>query len=72
MIAAAQEPAAFAGALQELDGDHDRSIAAVRELKAGGESAAVAIREVWPTLSRKAQRRALAALSALFYGFYPY
>ncbi len=62
---AAREPAAFAGAVQELDDDHDLSVAAVRELKAGGEPAAVAIREVWPTLSRKAQRRVLVALAAL-------
>lgn len=65
MTAAAHEPADFAGALQELDGDHDRSVAAVQELKAGGESAAVAIRDVWPTLTRKAQRRVLVALAAL-------
>jgi HEAT repeat protein len=61
----AQEPADFTGAVQELDGDHDQSVAAVQELRAGGEAAAVAIRDVWPTLSRKAQRRALAALASL-------
>jgi len=65
MTAAAQEPASFAGALQELDGDHDRSVTAVQELQAGGESAAVAIRDVWPALSRRAQRRALVALASL-------
>lgn len=65
MSAASQEPASFAGALQELDGDHDRSVAAVQELQAGGESAAIAIRDVWPALSRRAQRRALVALASL-------
>lgn len=65
MTVAAQEPASFAGALQELDGDHDRSLAAVQELQAGGEPAAVVIRDVWPTLSRRAQRRVLLALASL-------
>lgn len=65
MTAAAQERASFAGALQELDGDHDRSIAAVQKLRAGGQSAAAAIRDVWPTLSLRAQRRALVALASL-------
>jgi len=71
MTAGAQEPGAFAGALQDLDGDHDLSVAAVQELKAGGQPAAVAIRDVWSTLSRKAQRRALAALAALAHDHRP-
>lgn len=65
MAAKAQEPASFAGALQELDGDHDRAVAAVQELQAGGYPAAIAIRDIWPTLSRRAQRRVLVALAAL-------
>ncbi len=63
--ASAHEPADFAGVVQELGGDHDLSVAAVQELKAGGEAAAVALRDVWPTLSLKAQRRALVALASL-------
>ena len=61
----AQGPASFAGAIEELDADHDRSLAAVRELQLGGQPAAVALRDAWPTLPRRAQRRALIALSAL-------
>ncbi len=63
--AAAQEPARFVGALQELDGDHDRSLAAAQELQAGGEPAAITIRDAWSTLSRRAQRRLIAALASL-------
>jgi len=55
----------FAGALQELDADHDRSLAAVRELSSGGEAAAVAVCDAWPSLTNRAQSRAILALETL-------
>ena len=62
---AAPDAAAIADAVQDLEADHDRAIAAVYVLQAGGERAAKRIHDAWPTLSPLGQHRALGALSRL-------
>jgi hypothetical protein len=56
---------AIENATRSLAADHDRAIAAVYVLQAGGEPAAEAIRGAWPSLSLLARTRAIAALAEL-------
>ena len=63
--ALSQAPTDFASAIQELEGDHDRAVGAVRQLSAGGEAAATALGDRWSSLSPRSQRRALVALASL-------
>ena len=64
-VSAASDPVAIADAVRSLDADHDRAIAAVHVLQAGGERAAKQIRDAWPSLSLLGRKRALGALSPL-------
>jgi hypothetical protein len=64
-VSAASDPVAIADAVRNLDADHDRAIAAVHVLQAGGERAAKQIRDAWPSLSLLGRKRALGALSPL-------
>lgn len=52
-------------AIRRLDGEHDESLAAVRRLQIAGAPAAAGIRDAWPSLSARAQRRAIDALLPL-------
>jgi hypothetical protein len=51
--------------VQELEADHDRATAAIYTLQAGGELAATAISDAWPSLSVVGQKRAILVLRAL-------
>jgi len=55
----------IADAVQNLDADHDRAIAAVYVLQGGGARAAQQIRDAWPSLSILGRKRALGALRQL-------
>ena len=63
--AAAPNPTAIANAVRNLDADHDRAIAAVYVLQAGGERAAEQLRDAWPSLTLLGKKRAVGALSQL-------
>lgn len=63
--AAAPSPTAIANAVRNLDADHDRAIAAVYVLQAGGERAAEQLRDAWPSLTLLGKKRAVGALSQL-------
>ena len=52
-------------AIRALDSDHDSATRAVYALQRGGRTAAVAIRDAWPSLSPLAQKRAIGALRPL-------
>ena len=67
-VSAAPDPVLIADAVRNLDADHDRAIAAVHVLQAGGERAAKQIRDAWPSLSLLGRKRALGALSQLAKG----
>ncbi len=63
--AAGPDPVAVGAAVRSLEADHDRAVAAVYVLRAGGQRAARQIRDAWPALSPLAQKRALGALEGL-------
>ncbi|MGB5348557.1 MAG: hypothetical protein WBN10_03080 [Polyangiales bacterium] len=65
MAAATADPTAVADAVRQLDADHDRAIAAVYLLQAGGERAAKQIGRAWPTISLLGKKRVLGALTRL-------
>jgi len=62
---AGPDPVVVAAAVRSLGGDHDRAVAAVYVLQAGGQRAARQIRDAWSLLSPLAQKRALGALAQL-------
>jgi hypothetical protein len=62
---AATDAAAIENAARSLEADHDTAVAAVHALQAGGERAAEAIEQAWPSLSLLARTRAIAALNPL-------
>ena len=64
-VSAGPDPVVIADAVRSLEGDHDRAVAAVYVLQAGGRRAARQIHDAWPSLSPLAQKRALGALSQL-------
>ena len=64
-VSAATDATAIAEAIRDLEADHDRAVAAVYVLQAGGEPAAMQIHQAWPSLSLRGQKRALGALSQL-------
>lgn len=62
---AAPDPAAIRAAIQALEADHDRAAAAAYVLEAGGQPAAEALRNAWPSLSLLAKKRAIEPLARL-------
>ena len=62
---ASPDPVVIAEAVRNLDADHDRAIAAVYVLQAGGQRAAMQIRDAWPSLLLLGRKRALGALRQL-------
>ncbi|MGB8330760.1 MAG: hypothetical protein WCE62_11590 [Polyangiales bacterium] len=64
-VSASPDAAAIADAVRDLDAGHDRALSASYVLQAGGEQAALKIRDNWQYLSLLGQRRALSPLSRL-------
>lgn len=68
--ASAASPEAVS-AVRDLGADHDRATEAVYRLQRGGGDAAEAVRDLWPSLSPLAKKRAVRALQSLAAEFDP-
>jgi hypothetical protein len=64
-VSAASSRAAIRDAIQSLEADHDRALAAAYTLEVGGQDAAEALRDAWPSMSLLAQKRAIDPLVRL-------